>query len=135
MFPKGLEDADDNVTQMSKCVVFFVVANAYLHEDVCLLVFLLGVKEGRVDVMMYAETHNFALQWIGKASMSCHYVWVLPNSHNMLLMCLKQFIELARFVSFKYCFKCSISWYLLISIFFTIGVFAFWFSSGKLRLL
>lgn len=50
-----------------KCVVYFVFASAFLYENVCLLIFLLGVKIGKVDVMMYAETHDFAItiDWQG----------------------------------------------------------------------
>lgn len=57
-FPKGLEDVDDI---MPKYVVFFYFASAYVHKGACLVVSLLEVKEVRVTVMTYAETHDFAI--------------------------------------------------------------------------
>ena len=36
-------------------------ANAYLHEDACILVLLHEVKEIRHDVMTYVETYDFII--------------------------------------------------------------------------
>lgn len=45
----------------------FKFASPYLHEDACLPIFLPEIKDMRVNMIMYAETYDFAIanDWWG----------------------------------------------------------------------
>lgn len=55
----------------------FQVAHAYLHKDVCMLIFLPKPREVRHDVRLLRMHTNLQLQKIGRASINCFYIWGL----------------------------------------------------------